>query len=363
MKKIKLIISSAHLDYGGIEKSLLNLLNSLDINKFDITLVLEEKRGVFLSKLNKKINVIEYTPSENKNIFIRKLTNFKNRIIWYLKNHNKFDVSICYATYSMSSNFIARCSSKNRIMWIHSNYCQSYEYDEQKVKGFYNIRSLNKYKRFVFVSNESRNDLIKYYPFIKESSIVINNIVDYEEILSDSKLNINLNLKYKKNGVFIGRIEEPVKKVSRVIELAKYCQDNKKDIGFIIVGDGPDLLYIKSKSEEYKLQNIIFTGAKTNPYPYLEKADFLILTSKYEGFPVVYNEAIILNKPVLTTIDVSDDEISINNNFGIISKPEELKENVDKILKFKNKNIDFEKINKKRIAKIEKLISDTYGKN
>lgn len=363
MKKIKLIISSAHLDYGGIEKSLLNLLNSLDINKFDITLVLEEKKGVFLNKLNKNIKVIEYTPSENINIFVRKLINFKNRIIWYLKNHNKFDVSICYATYSMSSNFIARCSSKNNIMWIHSNYCQLYEYDEQKVKGFYNIRSLNKYKRFVFVSNESREDLIKYYSFIKERSIVINNIVDYKEILNNSKLNIDLKLKYKKNGVFIGRIEESVKKVSRVIELAKYCQDNKKDIGFIIVGDGPDLLNIKSKSEEYKLQNIIFTGAKTNPYPYLEKADFLILTSKYEGFPVVYNEAIILNKPILTTIDVSDDEISINDNFGIISIVEELNENIDKILNFKNKKIDFEKINKNRIAKIEKLISDTYGKN
>ena len=363
MRKLKLIVSSAHLDYGGIEKSLLNLLNSLDINKFDITLVLEEKKGVFLNSLNENIKVLEYTLSENKNIILRKLTNFKNRFIWYLKNHNKYDVSICYATYSMSSNFIARCSSKNRIMWIHSNYCQAYEYDEQQIKGFYNIRSLNKYKRFVFVSNESREDLIKYYSFIKERSIVINNIVDYKEILNDSKLNISLKVKHKYNGIFIGRIEEKVKRVSRVIELAKYCQDNKKDIGFIIVGDGPDLLNIKSKSEEYKLQNIIFTGAKTNPYPYLEKADFLILTSKYEGFPVVYNEAIILNKPILTTIDVSDDEISINNNFGIISKPEELNENVDKILKFKNKNIDFEKINKNRIAKIEKLISDTYGKN
>lgn len=363
MRKLKLIVSSAHLDYGGIEKSLLNLLNSLDINKFDITLALEEKKGVFLNKLNKNIKVLEYKPFEHKNIFLRKLINFKNRIIWYLKNHNKFDVSICYATYSMSSNFIARCSSKNRIMWIHSNYCQSYGYDEQKLKEFYDIRNLNKYKRFVFVSNESREDLIKYYPFIKEKSIVINNIVNYKEILNNSKLNIDLKVKHKYNGIFIGRIEEKVKKVSRVIELAKYCQDNKKDIGFIIIGDGPDLLNMKSKSEEYKLQNIIFTGAKTNPYPYLEKADFLILTSKYEGFPVVYNEAIILNKHILTTIDVSDDEISINDNFGIISKAGELNENIDKILNFKNKKIDFEKINKNRIAKIEKLISDTYGKN
>lgn len=363
MKKLKLIISSAHLDYGGIEKSLLNLLNSLDLNKFDITLVLEEKKGVFLNKLNKNIKVIEYIPSENKNIILRKLTNLKNRFIWYLKNHNRFDVSICYATYSMSSNFIARTSSKNRIMWIHSNYCQSFEYDEQKIKDFYDIRYLNKYKRFVFVSNESRNDLIKYYPFIKEKSIVINNIIDIEEILNNSKLNINLKLNHKYNGIFIGRIEEKVKKVSRVIELAKYCQDNKKDIGFIIVGDGPDLLNLKLKCDEYKLKNVIFTGSQSNPYPYLEKADFLILTSKYEGFPVVYNEAIILNKPILTTIDVSDDEISINNNYGIIVKPKALVQNIDNILNFKNKNIDFKEINNNRIAKIEKLISDTYGKN
>ena len=50
----------------------------------------------------------------------------------------------------------------------------------------------------------------------------------------------------------------------------------------------------------------------------MKACDYLILTSRYEGFPVVYNEAIILERPIITTIDVSDDYISIPNRFGYV---------------------------------------------
>ena len=52
----------------------------------------------------------------------------------------------------------------------------------------------------------------------------------------------------------------------------------------------------------------------------IKKCNYLIMTSRYEGFPVVYNEAIILDKPIVTTRDVSDDYISIPNRFGYVVK-------------------------------------------
>lgn len=362
-QKLKLIISSVNLDYGGIEKSLLNLLNSIDYNKYDVTLVLEEKKGVFLNKLNLNVNIIEFNVSNDKNVIKRKLTNLIRRFKWNIKNHNKYDISICYATYSMPANFIARSSSKRRIMWIHSNYAQTYDYDEVKIKAFYDIRKLNKYQSLIFVSNESRLDLIKYYPDLKEKSLVINNLVDIDEIIKNSELKLDLKFNYEKIGVFIGRIDDSVKKINRIIKLAEYCSLHSKNVGFIIVGNGPDMLNLKLEVNNLGLKNVLFVGEQPNPYPYLKKADFLILTSKYEGFPVVYNEAIILNKPILTTIDVSDDEINIKDNYGIIATKDNLHEKIDEIIKFKNKKINFKEINEKRIIKIEKLIRDVYEKN
>ena len=63
---------------------------------------------------------------------------------------------------------------------------------------------------------------------------------------------------------------------------------------------------------------MIFVGQKKNPYPYIGLADYIILTSDYEGFPVTYLEAITLNKKILTTIDVSDDSINIGKDYATI---------------------------------------------
>ena len=68
-----------------------------------------------------------------------------------------------------------------------------------------------------------------------------------------------------------------------------------------------------------------FVGQKVNPYPYIKLADYIVLCSDYEGFPVIYLEAITLKKKIITTIDVTDNIISISNNYGyIVSKDESI---------------------------------------
>ena len=50
--------------------------------------------------------------------------------------------------------------------------------------------------------------------------------------------------------------------------------------------------------------NIKFLGKKKNPYPYYKLADAVVLSSDYEGYPVVFLESYILNKPIITKIIV-----------------------------------------------------------
>ena len=54
----KLLFSAVSLDIGGIENALVNLLNYLArTDKYEITLFLEKKEGIFLDKIDKKIQI------------------------------------------------------------------------------------------------------------------------------------------------------------------------------------------------------------------------------------------------------------------------------------------------------------------
>ena len=106
---------------------------------------------------------------------------------------------------------------------------------------------------------------------------------------------------------------------------------------------------------------ITFTGKKSNPYPYMIKADYIILTSDYEGFPVTYLEAITLNKDIITTIPTSDELIDMKDYAHIIEKDDKKMVNeVKDILKenIKKKKIDLSKYQKKRLEELEKIFNE-----
>lgn len=355
--KTNILISSFNLSYGGIEKALVTLLKIIKDN-YIVDLVLEEKKGIYLNEISKDIKVTEYKVQNTGNKLYRKIRNLIKRIFWLLKNYKRYDSSICFATYSLPAGFLARNASNNSIYYVHSNYTKVYREDMNKIKGFFDPRKINKYNHIVFVSNESKKDLINIYRNIENKSLVINNLVDYDSIikLSDEKIDIH---KTKKTYIFIGRLEEDSKKITRILEIAKNLK--KEKIEFWIIGDGENKKMYEEMIKEQDINNVLMLGAKTNPYPYLKESDYLILTSDYEGYPVVYSEALVLNKPIITTIDVTDGEVDIKDGFGyIVDKDVKeiekvIKKTIKKDLVIK-KQLDFEKINKKRLLELDKII-------
>lgn len=357
--KRKILIASYNLDFGGIETSLINFLKNIDLNKFEVTLVLEEKNGVFLKDVPENIIIKEYKISKNKNILIRKISNMLKKIKWIINNYKKYDSSICYATYSMPCSFIARASSNNKILFVHSNYYQAYDKDIYKTKRFFDGIKISDYNHVVFVSNESRKEMNKIYSNIKDRFITINNIVDFNKIKELANKDIDIKETKNKKFLFVGRLDESSKRLSILLETAKKCKNEKVNASFWIVGSGPDERLYKEFIKNNKLDNVVLFGAKKNPYPYIKKCDYLIITSKYEGFPVVYNESIVLGKPILTTVDVSDDFISIPDRFGYVVKDSDVFKKIKKISIEKNfivEKVDYDKLNKKRIKMIEDIM-------
>ena len=357
MKK-KLFFAAVDLNIGGIEKALVNLLNNINYDKYEVFLYLEKKQGILLNDLNKNVIVKELKVSNNKIIIIRKFINFTRKLLFKIKNKNKFDFSCCYATYSYSSIKLALIASKNSSLYVHSDY--SFIYDEKEYRYFYDTHYINQFRKVIFVSNESKNNFLNYYNSFNNKVIVINNFININDIIEKAKENVDLELNStNKHFVFVGRLDDKSKKLSRAINLVK----NIDNIDLIIIGDGPDRKKYEELVCKYNLNNRInFLGMKDNPYPYIKISDYLILTSDYEGFPVTYLEAIVLNKIIITTINTSDEIINIRDGFGYIISKDESKmiDEVKKILKDnkKNKKVDFYSIQNNRMKKLEELFEE-----
>ena len=356
-EKKDLFFTGYNLAIGGIEKAQVVLFKNIDFEKYNVTLMLEKKEGEFLEKVNPNVKVREMRVSENKDVLIRKCINFTRKLIFKIFEYDNYDFSCCYTTYSYSGNKLARIASFNNSFYIHSNYGIIYK-EKEEFKEFFDTRNVKDFKKLIFVSEEGKESFLKVYPEYKEKSIVMNNFIDVGEvqILSEEEIK-EKKPKNKTLLVFVGRLEDASKKVTRAMNLVKEIPG----IELWIIGDGPD----RNRYEEYVEKNhlqkeIRFLGRKTNPYPYMKLADYIILTSDYEGFPVTYLEAIALEKNIITTIPTSDEYLNMKEYAYIISKDEkEMVKEVKKILKEGKdcKRIDLEKVQELKKLKLEHLFN------
>ena len=135
-------------------------------------------------------------------------------------------------------------------------------------------------------------------------------------------------------------------------------EENQK-FKILLVGDGQDSNFYKEIVKKEKLEDVIqFLGRRKNPYPYYKISDCVILTSDYEGYPVVFLESFVLQKPIITT-KVSDYK-EVEDGFGLVADKNEndiykkMKQFIEKGFKIE-KQFNVNQYNKQIIEKLEKI--------
>lgn len=356
----KLLFAAYSFDIGGIEKALITLANQLQKIGYDVTIVLEKKQGIFLEELNQNIHVIEYTPSENKNVIKRKIVNLVKRICFQFHYQNKFDFSACFATYSNVASFVSRVASRNSCLWGHADYLTLFNHEEEAVKKFFIEKKYNQFKHIVFVSKEGKESFLKIFPEMKDKTIVCNNMIDGEKIIKMANEKIELQKDQDKiTFINVGRQEEKQKRLTRIIAAAKKIKEDHYPFKVLLIGDGPENKRYQELVKKEQLEDVIFfLGEKQNPYPYFKIADCVLLTSEYEGYPVVFLESFILNKPIITT-KVSDYE-EVEQGYGLVTEKNEeaiyktMKKFLEKGYKIEKK-FDVNQYNEEIIKKLEQI--------
>lgn len=356
MKK-KIAFFAANLDMGGIERAIINFVNMIDKSKYEVTLFLEKKEGMYLHEVEKEVKIIDFNISRNKNIILRKILNALKLLYFSIRYHNKFYFSANFATSIKSGAILAKRFSKNNAIWFHGEYWNTHEEAEKFLKY---IRA-ERYKKVVFVSNKIKNDYVTERPNTNQKLYVLNNVINYDSIIEKSQQKIEI-LKTKKVLLNVGRHEEKAKTLTMLLNCIKRLVEESYDFELWMIGGGPDTKLYEEKIKEHGIEKYVkLLGTKDNVFPYYKMCDAVVLSSIREGNPVVYLESKIINKPVIST-DVSDAKIELKG-YGIVTPYNEkkyyqgIKKFLDEGYKIKEK-FNPEEFNKNNLEKLYNLIEE-----
>ncbi|MFC4805753.1 glycosyltransferase family 4 protein, partial [Filifactor villosus] len=144
----------------------------------------------------------------------------------------------------------------------------------------------------------------------------------------------------------------PQKRPFLMLEIAKGVKKRKKDIAFLVVGDGPQLEEMKLKSKSLGLEeNVYFAGRQEDMMPYYKDATLTLICSLKEGLALTAYESVSMKTPVVSA-DVGGQKELIDSTVGrIIPLYQKEGEELDK-REFPREEIE------EYVAAITDLISD-----
>ena len=328
MKNI--LISSFDMEVGGVERSLISMLNNFDYENYNVDLMLYSHTGDFIDLLpqqpnlleeNKKYKTFRMSISEvlksrnlsiglarilarlkSKSYDIKEIGYVQMQYMWKYslpflpKIEKKYDVAISYL---WPHYFVAeKVKAKTKIAWIHTDY-STVDIDIKL-----DLDMWNKFDYIISISDDVTKSFLSKYPSLKGKIILVENIASPKFVKHMSKEKQNDIDRYNKyfNIVSVGRLCYQ-KAFDYAIKSLKILHNKGfKYIKWYVVGYGDDEELLRTLIKENSLEeSFILLGKKTNPYPYIKECDLYVQPSRYEGKAVTVTEAKILGKPIVIT--------------------------------------------------------------
>ncbi len=314
MKK-KLLFRIGTLQAGGAERMLVDIINNLDANLYDITLLLNVNYGVFLKELRKDITytylyeevelpfISSYIPIISK--IIRKLKHviyftFPFLIETFILKNKEFDTTICFLQDMADS--VYKIKSKNKIIWIHIVLSDYIKENASKKK---HLKYIDKYDKIIAISKNVKLDLCELLPDVANKISLHLNPINKALIIQKSQEFYPPEYNLYKNSlkiISVGRVTTQ-KGFLRLVDLKKKLDKQKINSEFFIVGPSDDKEYLEKLKRKIKQAevSIHLLGHKENPYPYIKNADIMVHPAIHEGYGLVLAESLLLSTPVVVS--------------------------------------------------------------
>lgn len=347
--KIKFYVESFLV--GGIEKVLLQYLKNIDSENNDITLIIGYKQDE-LERLKSDIpsNIkVEYVLADDMYCTLKKKkaigklskieklkmegTSWLRKIKIRKRLKELISPEDVIVDFDMTLSPFMKEFKNKKVTFCHFSLKNYHRGIERRLKKLGN--RLNDYDKVIVISDEMKKEAIEMFPFLEKKLVRIYNSFNFDEIYKLANENIDKDLEGQYI-LAIGRLEETQKDFTTLIKAySKICDEVEENL--YIIGDGRHREQLESLTKDLKIENRVkFLGFRTNPYPYLKRANLFVHSSKFEGFGLVILEAMILGKMVIATdCPTGPSELLNNGKNGIlveIGNIDEMADNMKKVL-------------------------------
>lgn len=345
--KIKILQVIWSLAYGGAERVVMDISQTLDRDKFDVHICCTNGKGVFAERMEKQgITVHVLADAEWKPVYLsglKLLRLLRNERPAVLHSHGSgplFDASFARLFHRVP-------------FYVHTFHYGNYPGCSPNKLIAERIAS-KRPDRLIAVSNAQRDALIQHLKIPPEKIQTIYNGVSKNQNINDNEL---INAKKRELGIQPGdftlgtvAIFSEQKGLTFLLESAAKVINVLPKARFILVGDGPLRQELENKSRDLGLNSrVLFTGLRTDVHELLLAFDVFLMSSLWEGMALTLLEAMAAGKPVVAT-DVGDNSIIVKHGItGYIVRPKDAGQMADSILQLANDPLTKDKMGKEAV--------------
>lgn len=316
MKRINIVFFIYQMGAGGAARTLLNILNNLDREQFNVHLVTLNYDGSYEKDVKEDVTFVKL-----------ETTRLSRSILKLAKFIRQYNIDVVFSTIPRV-NTIAILATMLSFTKAKSVVREADNLDGDW-KERLRLRAFGLMYRFssqvISLSEGVKENLITRYKLAPKAIEVIYNPVDITFIQKQMEADqhdkdIIRVIKEKKTPIIltVGRLVEQKDQASLIRAFKKVHSEINCQL--IILGEGELEHELKEIVKELGLNGAVsFVGFKYNPYVYFKAADLFVLSSKHEGFSHVVAEALATGTPVVSTDCKSGPrEVLDNGRYGTL---------------------------------------------
>lgn len=346
MKRILFLMNT--LTGGGAEKVLVDIVNNLDKDKFDVTLQTICDVGIYKDALNEKVRY--KTIIKSKNIFWRKvmghvlLKRMSPRHFYKMYVDDNYDIEVAFLE-GIPTKILAASDNPNKFAWVHIDLYNYYGQTKMFRSVQQNAGCYKRFKKIFCVSQSAKEGFKKRFGFDENVEVLYNPVDEniIKEKANEPITEVEFNDKFKI--ITVGRLVHQ-KGYDRLMRVHKRLITEGYDYELWILGEGSE----RSKLEKYIYENdlcnsVRLLGFHSNPYKFVKKADLFICSSRAEGFSLVVAEALVLGCPVISTNCSGPNELLDESKYGLLveNNEEGIYAGIKTMLTDREKLLDYKK--------------------
>lgn len=349
--KQKILFINGHLNTGGVERALVDILKHMDNEKYSVDLLLLEGTGDYVRELPPYIRVLfrdlhhtygSLLSSSWKCFAAHDWMCLQLRILFFLRRlignkalrpaafillgKHHYDCVVGFRPGICSDLAAFSIQADKKITWWHHG---AFNMDR---KAYADMCSR---MDFVVTVSEPCCEMLKSkIPEIGKRLIYIPNMLDFRSV--SDKATISPYTREYFHVVSVGRLA-PEKHFENVILVVKaMLSAGIMNFEWHIVGDGEQRQRLEMEIAGNHLENhVILEGNQPNPYPYIKNADLFVHPSYVESQGIVILEAMALGVPCVVTKSLGPCGLIEDGVNGLLTEqsPESLTERVLEILR------------------------------